>query len=96
MLLHPCRLLYKVNALLSNRRLPAEGWDDTSIELLLSQLAVMDSNNFAGNVGVGEREGRVYCDIVSRRCFRLAHGVGRSGDVSALQPKAAGSSLISR
>ena len=47
----------------------------------------MDSNNFVDNVGVGEREARVACDLVARRHFRLAHGIGRSGDVGAEQPK---------
>eukprot|EP00435_Cladocopium_sp_Y103_P072248 s968_g39.t1 len=47
-----------------------------------------------GNVGVGEREGRVICDMVRRRHFGLTHGIGRSGDVMAEQPKAAGSSLL--
>lgn len=50
----------------------------------------MDSNNFLHNVGVGEREGRVACPMVARRHFRLAHGIGRSGDVAAEQPKVGG------
>jgi|EP00945_MAST-04E_sp_MAST-4E-sp1_P007511 O-phospho-L-seryl-tRNASec:L-selenocysteinyl-tRNA synthase len=83
-----------VTSLLSQRRMPENGWDDASIEYLLSQLALMDSNNFTGNVGVGEREARVYSDLVKRRTFNLGHGIGRSGDVSAVQPKAAGSSTI--
>lgn len=28
--------------------------------------------------------------------FRLIHGIGRSGDISAIQPKAAGSSLLNK
>lgn len=52
-------LLEQVTALLSNRRLPARGWDDAQIEYLLTEIALMDSNNFSENVGVGEREGRV-------------------------------------
>ena len=56
----------------------------------------MDSNTFLGAVGVGEREARVASDLVARRHWRLAHGVGRSGDVAAEQPKAAGSSLLAR
>eukprot|EP00299_Pterocystis_sp_00344_P014827 c7372_g1_i1.p1 GENE.c7372_g1_i1~~c7372_g1_i1.p1 ORF type:complete len:388 (-),score=72.85 c7372_g1_i1:360-1352(-) len=54
----------------------------------------MDSNNFMGNVGVGEREGRVFSSLIRSRHFSLAHGIGRSGDVSEVQPKAAGSSLL--
>ena len=32
--------------LLSQRKLPDIGWDDASIEFLLTDLALMDSNNF--------------------------------------------------
>jgi O-phospho-L-seryl-tRNASec:L-selenocysteinyl-tRNA synthase len=47
----------------------------------------MDSNNFVGSVGVGEREGRVASGLVARRHYGLAHGIGRSGDLTAEQPK---------
>ena len=47
-----------------------------------------------GNAGVGEREGRIACPLVRARSLGLAHGIGRSGDVAAEQPKAAGSSLL--
>lgn len=80
--------------LLTDRQLPLDGWDDSTIEYMLQQLSMMDSNNFPGNVGLGEREGRVYSSLVARRHFGLAHGIGRSGDISEVQPKAAGSSTI--
>ena len=32
------------------KKLPVEGWDDLSIEHLLHDIAVMDSNNFSGNL----------------------------------------------
>jgi O-phospho-L-seryl-tRNASec:L-selenocysteinyl-tRNA synthase len=86
----------RVKMLLSQRRIPDEGWDDGTIEYFLHQMALMDSNNFVGNVGVGEREARVYSSLVSRRHWNLGHGIGRSGDVAAVQPKAAGSSLINK
>lgn len=54
----------------------------------------MDSNNFLDNVGVGEREARVASSLVAKRHYRMAHGIGRSGEVNAEQPKAAGSSLL--
>ena len=44
--------------------------------------------------GVGEREGRVYSTLVSQRHFGLSHGMGRSGDITEPQPKAAGSSVL--
>uniref|UniRef100_A0A674F0Z4 O-phosphoseryl-tRNA(Sec) selenium transferase n=1 Tax=Salmo trutta TaxID=8032 RepID=A0A674F0Z4_SALTR len=56
----------------------------------------MESNNFLGNCVVGEREGRVASSLVARRHYRLIHGIGRSGDIAAIQPKAAGSSLLSK
>lgn len=34
---------------------------------------------FLDNVGVGEREARVFSDLVSKRNFRLGHRIGRSG-----------------
>ncbi|KAL4231703.1 hypothetical protein ACF0H5_009279 [Mactra antiquata] len=84
----------KIRTLIQHKKLPDEGWDDQTIEMLLQELSTMDSNNFPSNCGVGEREGRIYSDMVARRHYRLSHGIGRSGDISAVQPKAAGSSLL--
>lgn len=60
----------------------------------MDELAIMDSNNFHDKIGVGERESRIYSSLVQRRNFYMGHGIGRSGDVMANQPKAAGSSLL--
>lgn len=86
----------KIQHLLQHRKLPVEGWSERDVENLLRHFADMDSNNFPGNCGVGEREGRVYSNLVMRRCFGLTHGVGRSGDLREPQPKAAGSSVLAR
>ena len=83
-----------LNQLISERRISKEGWDDSQIEYMLSELAFMDSNNFPANTGVGEREGRVFSSLVAKRHYYLSHGIGRSGDISEVQPKAAGSSII--
>jgi O-phospho-L-seryl-tRNASec:L-selenocysteinyl-tRNA synthase len=85
-----------VRTLLGGRSLPAEGWGDDDIERFLLDMSAMDSNSFLGSVGLGEREGRVACSLVRRRHFGLSHGIGRSGDVAAIQPKAAGSSLVNK
>lgn len=85
-----------LSAILSNKRLPEQGWSEPAIDYLLNELAMMDSNNFIGASGVGEREGRIASAIVARHNLHLAHGIGRSGDIAANQPKAAGSSLMSR
>ena len=68
-----------IRILLSQRKIPDEGWSEHSITLFINELSCMDSNNFIGNVGLGEREGRVYSNIVSHRHFSLSHGIGRSG-----------------
>jgi len=60
----------------------------------MNKIALMDSNNFSNRAGIGEREGRVFSSLVQKRNFDLAHGIGRSGDLNAVQPKAGGSSLI--
>ncbi|XP_049591774.1 O-phosphoseryl-tRNA(Sec) selenium transferase [Syngnathus scovelli] len=85
-----------VRQLLEKGKCPEEGWSEATVELFLNELAVMDSNNFLGNCGVGEREGRVASNMVARRHYRLIHGIGRSGDIAAVQPKAAGSSLLNK
>jgi len=81
-----------VRALLAHRNLPDHGWDDDTVEHFLRQLALMDSNNFTAAVGAGEREARIFSGIVRRRHWGFGHGIGRSGDVAAVQPKAAGES----
>jgi len=43
------------------RKLPEYGWSDLRIELLLQELALMDSNNFPG------KEGRLSFDRVQGR-----------------------------
>lgn len=40
-------------------------------------MSLMDSNNGTHHLGMGEREGRVFSDIVKKRSFSLVHGVGR-------------------
>ena len=83
-----------VAELISKKKLPQKRWTDQQIELFLHQISMMDSNNFSGNSGVGEREGRCFSALVARRNYNLCHGIGRSGDISEVQPKAAGSSLV--
>ena len=87
-----CRFEKNVSTLLSCRKLPDDGWSDPDIEMFMLQLSQLDSNSFA--VGVGEREGRIFSRLVRDRCFGMAHGMGRSGNLGAAQPKAAGSSLV--
>jgi len=55
---------------IKQNKLQEEGWSDQSIEMLLSELALMDSNNFSGNCGVGEREARIASALVARRHYQ--------------------------
>ncbi|XP_016953714.1 O-phosphoseryl-tRNA(Sec) selenium transferase isoform X1 [Drosophila biarmipes] len=82
--------------LIEKRKLPETGWSDEQIEELVLQLASLDSNNFPHKVGLGEREARIACKLVARRHYNFGHGIGRSGDLLEAQPKAAGSTLLSR
>eukprot|EP00980_Cylindrotheca_fusiformis_P028457 scaffold22600_cov195-Cylindrotheca_fusiformis.AAC.1 len=93
-------------SLFVNRRLPECGWSDVQIQNLLFLFSILDTNNktmaTGGDgegeesrwCGVGEREGRVYSSLVAQRHFGLSHGMGRSGDITEPQPKAAGSSAL--
>ena len=86
----------QIRLIIEHRKLPDQPLEEKIIEQWLNEIAQMDSNNFEGNVGVGEREGRVYSSLVARRHSGLSHGIGRSGDINAIQPKAAGSSLLNK
>lgn len=97
-------------SLFTHKCLPADGWSDFQIQSLLMLLSSLDTNHNETShhtsdndgpkkwnakwCGVGEREGRVYSNLVSSRHFGLSHGVGRSGDITEAQPKAVGSSIL--
>lgn len=84
----------QLSELLSSQALPSQPWPEGAIVSLLHELSSLDSNNATGGVGAGEREGRVWSSLVRTRHWGFAHGVGRSGDITASQPKAPGSSLL--
>lgn len=56
----------------------------------------MDSNNCVNKIGVGEREGWVFSDLLMKRYYALHHGIGWSGELLAMQPKAVGSSVLQK
>lgn len=47
----------QIRLIIEHRKLPDEPLEENIIEQWLDELAQMDSNNFQGNIGVGEREG---------------------------------------
>lgn len=83
-----------IRELLIHKSLPLSGWSEQTIEFFISELSLLDSNNFLHNIGAGEREARIYSSLVAKRHFYLGHGIGRSGELCATQPKAAGSSVL--
>lgn len=83
-------------SLITESQIPELGLPDLQIELLLHSLALIDANNYKKLTGVGEREGRVMSSIVHKRTFGFSHGIGRSGDLLEIQPKALGSAIIQR
>ncbi|HEY4674837.1 MAG TPA: O-phosphoseryl-tRNA(Sec) selenium transferase [Candidatus Bathyarchaeia archaeon] len=85
--LKPIRILFE------QRKVPDEGWDDEVIDLLLTVFSLMDTDKDPDSARIGEREARVASLLVSDLAHGFCHGVGRSGNVVAPQPKAAGASL---
>ncbi|GMS79747.1 hypothetical protein PENTCL1PPCAC_1922, partial [Pristionchus entomophagus] len=85
-----------LNELWTKKSIPDEGWTEHSIELFLQWIASHDSNNRIDMtpLGAGEREGRIASSMVRRLHCGLTHGVGRSGNLCEVQPKALGSSML--
>jgi len=86
--------LKPMKILIEQKRVPEEGWKDDLIERFLDLLSTMDSDKDSKVASVGEREGRVASPLVSKLAAGFHHGVGRSGQLVAPQPKAAGCSLM--
>ncbi|CAJ0954502.1 unnamed protein product, partial [Mesorhabditis belari] len=85
-----------LNQLWEKKKIPEEAWTDHSLELFLAWLASHDTNNRMdmNPLGAGEREGRVKSAFVRRLHCNLSHGIGRSGNLCEIQPKALGSSML--
>lgn len=85
--------LKPIRLLIEQRRVPEEGWDDDVIEFFLTLLSWMDTDKDPEGAQIGEREARVASQLVYNLAHGFCHGVGRSGNLTAPQPKAVGSSL---
>ncbi|CAF4403440.1 unnamed protein product [Adineta steineri] len=46
-----------IRLILEHKKIPEQPLEENLIEQWLNEIAQMDSNNFKGNIGVGEREG---------------------------------------
>ena len=87
-------LLSPIRNVLHQRRMPTEPFTDLQIEMLLKILSSLDTDKDLGAARVGEREGRVVSPIVEQLAAGFNHGIGRSGHITAPQPKAPGASLM--
>lgn len=80
--------------LLDQRVMPEEKWTDNQIRLLLHLLGGLDTDKDPGAIRIGEREGRIATPLLYEITGGFVHGIGRSGNLTAPQPKAAGASLM--
>ena len=87
-------LWHPLSQLLDQRKIPEKGWSDRQIKQLILFLNSLDSDKDPGAIRIGEREGRLSTPYLSDLSAGFAHGVGRSGELTAPQPKAAGASLM--
>lgn len=86
--------LKPIKILFEQKNVPKEPWSDDQIELLLQILSNMDTDKDDNAARVGEREARVASKLHLKTSGGFCHGVGRSGFLTAPQPKAPGSSIM--
>jgi O-phospho-L-seryl-tRNASec:L-selenocysteinyl-tRNA synthase len=80
--------------LFEQRCVPIEPWKDEQIEFLLKTLSNMDTDKDINAARVGEREARIASKLHLETSSGFCHGVGRSGFLTAAQPKAPGGSIM--
>ncbi|MFX1410462.1 MAG: O-phosphoseryl-tRNA(Sec) selenium transferase [Promethearchaeota archaeon] len=86
--LKPIKLLFE------QKNVPKDPWSDEQIEFLLQILSNMDTDKDANAARVGEREARIVSKLHLKTSAGFCHGVGRSGFLTAPQPKAPGGSIM--
>ncbi|MFX1574047.1 MAG: O-phosphoseryl-tRNA(Sec) selenium transferase [Promethearchaeota archaeon] len=80
--------------LFEQKSVPKESWSDEQIEYLLRTLSSMDTDKDSKAARVGEREARIASKLHLQTSAGFCHGVGRSGFLTAPQPKAPGGSIM--
>jgi len=86
--LNPIKILFE------QKSVPKEPWSDKQIEFLLETLSNMDTDKDDNAARVGEREARIASKLHLKTSAGFCHGVGRSGFLTAPQPKAPGGSIM--
>ncbi|MFX1313079.1 MAG: O-phosphoseryl-tRNA(Sec) selenium transferase [Promethearchaeota archaeon] len=83
-----------IKILFEQRSVPKDPWTDDQIELLLQTLSNMDTDKDKNASRVGEREARIASKLHLKTSAGFCHGIGRSGFLTAPQPKAPGGSIM--
>ncbi|MFW9896043.1 MAG: O-phosphoseryl-tRNA(Sec) selenium transferase, partial [Candidatus Thorarchaeota archaeon] len=86
--------LKPIKTLFEQKSVPKEPWNDEQIEFLLTTLSNMDTDKDDNAARVGEREARIASKLHLKTSAGFCHGVGRSGFLTAPQPKAPGGSIM--
>ncbi|MBY8985828.1 MAG: O-phosphoseryl-tRNA(Sec) selenium transferase [Candidatus Lokiarchaeota archaeon] len=86
--------LKPIKTLFEQKSVPKEPWIDEQIEFLLLTLSNMDTDKDNNAARVGEREARIASKLHLKTSAGFCHGVGRSGFLTAPQPKAPGGSIM--
>ncbi len=86
--LKPLKILFE------QKNLPKSSWSEEQIELFLQMLSNMDTDKDNLASRVGEREARIASNLHKKTSAGFCHGVGRSGFLTAPQPKAPGGSIM--
>ncbi|MFX1480259.1 MAG: O-phosphoseryl-tRNA(Sec) selenium transferase [Promethearchaeota archaeon] len=83
-----------IKTLFNQKCVPKDPWNDQQIEFLLELLSNMDTDKDSNAARVGEREARIASKLHLKTSAGFCHGVGRSGFLTAPQPKAPGGSIM--
>ena len=86
--LNPLKVLFE------QKGVPQKSWSDPQIEFLLQTLSNMDTDKDDAASRVGEREARIASKLHLKTSGGFCHGIGRSGFLTAPQPKAPGGSIM--
>jgi len=86
--------LKPMKTLFEQRNVPQKPWSEDQIEFLLQMLSNMDTDKDDKASRVGEREARIASSLHLKTSSGFCHGIGRSGFLTAPQPKAPGGSIM--
>ena len=86
--------LKPIKVLFEQKAVPQEPWSEEQIKFLLQFLSAMDTDKDPEASRVGEREARIVSSLHLETSAGFCHGIGRSGFLTAPQPKAPGGSIM--